>query len=62
MSKKWTVDEAKSYVAKVVKGKQQAGLTYCSALDYLMNHTNVNVEKHPLAKKENEDDSFNSDI
>ena len=40
MGKSWTVEEAKAYVAKVVKGKQQAGLKYCSAVDFLINHAN----------------------
>ena len=55
MSKKWTVDEARAYVVKVQKGKIPTGLTYCSALDFLMNHTNVEI--HPLAEKEGEDDN-----
>ena len=56
MGRKWTVDEAKAYVTKVLKGKQQSGLTYCSALDFLMNHTNVQVNLHPLAEKEEDND------
>lgn len=38
MSKNWTIEEAKAYVSKVVKGKQQTGLKYCSAIDFLINH------------------------
>lgn len=57
MSRKWTVDEAKAYVLKVLKGKQQSGLKYCSAVDFLMNHTNVNVNLHPLSEKEDDNDS-----
>ena len=38
MGKNWTVEEAKAYIAKVVKGKQQTGLKYCSAVDFLINH------------------------
>ena len=61
MSRKWTIDEARSYVTKVQKGKQTVGLKYCSAIDFLMNHTNTNVEVHPLAEKEGENDSLDSD-
>lgn len=53
MSKNWTVEEAKAYVSKVVKGKQQAGLKYCSAIDFLMNHGKI-VDLH---KEENNDSS-----
>lgn len=60
MSKNWTVEEAKMYVTKVLKGKQQTGLTYCSAIDFLMNHTNTQVNLHPLATKENDNDSTDS--
>lgn len=60
MSKKWTIEEAKMYVTKVLKGKQQAGLKYCSAIDFLTNHTNTQVNLHPLAEKENENDIVNS--
>ena len=52
MSKKWTIESARTYVAKVQKGKQQSGLTYCSAIDFLMNHTNV----QSLATKEEDND------
>lgn len=45
MTKKWTVESAKSYVTRVQKGKQQAGLTYCSALAFLENHASPNVGK-----------------
>lgn len=55
MTKKWTVESAKSYVAKVQKGKQQAGLTYCSALAFLENHTSPNVDKQ---SKEKNDGNF----
>ena len=60
MSKKWTVEEAKMYVTKVQKGKQQIGLKYCSAIDFLMNYTNAQISLHPLAAKEDENDSINS--
>ena len=52
MSKKWTIESARAYIAKVQKGKQQSGLTYCSAIDFLMNHTNV----QSLATKEEDND------
>ena len=61
MSKNWTIEEAKSYVLKVVKGKQQTGLKYCSALDFLMNHTNATVDLHPLAAKEDDNDFSRTD-
>ena len=61
MNKKWTVEEARNYVAKVQKGKQQVGLKYCSAVDFLMNHTNTKIENHPLAQKEGDDDILDSD-
>lgn len=57
MRKIWTIESAKAYVAKVQKGKQQPGLTYCSALDFLLNHTNVDVNLHPLAVKEDDNDT-----
>ena len=60
MSKKWTIEEAKMYITKVQKGKQQAGLKYCSAIDFLMNHTNAEVNLNSLAAKEDENDSVNS--
>lgn len=56
MSKKWTTEEARSYITKVQKGKLPVGLTYCSALDFIMNHTNMQIDKHPLMVKEGEDD------
>ena len=52
MSKKWTIESARTYVAKVQKGKQQSGLTYCSAIDFLMNHTNI----QSLTTKEEDND------
>lgn len=61
MSKNWTIEEARNYVAKVQKGKQQAGLTYCSAIDFLMNHTASKMTMHSLARKEGENDNFESD-
>ena len=47
MGKKWTDESARSYVAKVQAGRNQIGLTYCSAMDYLVNHENefVNAEE-----------------
>lgn len=57
MSKNWTIEEAKAYVSKVVKGKQQAGLKYCSAIDFLMNHGKA-VDFH---KEENDNDSSGVD-
>ena len=63
MSKKWTIETAKAYIAKVQKSKQQTGLTYCSAVDFLINHSNTNVNLHPLAvKNENNDDNDRIDI
>lgn len=53
MGKKWTDESARSYVAKVQAGKNQIGLTYCSAMDYLVNHAAPpKIEKHPLAEKD----------
>lgn len=60
MSRKWTEESARSYVAKVQSGKNQIGLTYCSAIDYLTNHVASKIEKHPLAIKENENDNCKS--
>ena len=57
MSKKWTIETAKAYVNKIQKGKQQIGLTYCSAIDFLMNCTNHEVRLHPLATKEDDNDN-----
>ena len=61
MGRSWTVDEAKAYIMKVVKGKQQSGLKYCSAVDFLMNHTNITVNPHPLAAKEDDNDFSRTD-
>ena len=61
MKRVWTVESAKAYVAKVQKGKQQSGLTYCSALDFLTNHSNVAVNLHPLAAKDNDNDDTDTD-
>lgn len=36
--KKWTKENANKYVEKVKKGKQEKGLTYLSALDFLRHH------------------------
>lgn len=55
MKREWTVEEAQKYVAKVQKGKISTGLTYCSAIDFLMNHTNKFIVNK---KDENEDDSI----
>lgn len=60
MSKKWTVEEAKNYIMKVQKGKQQSGLKYCSAIDFLMNHTNTEVKNYPLMEKEDDTSKFNN--
>lgn len=60
MGRKWTEESARSYVAKVQAGKNQVGLTYCSAIDYLANHVASKVEKHPLATKEDENDTDKS--
>lgn len=36
--KKWTKETAKKYAEKVEKGKQEKGLTYLSAIDFLRHH------------------------
>ena len=59
MSKKWTIESARSYINKVQKGKQQPGLTYCSAIDFIMNHTNTEINIHSLAKKDDDSDINN---
>lgn len=56
MSKKWTIESARAYIAKVQKGKLQPGLTYCSAIDFIINHTNV----QSLATKEEDNDRTNN--
>ena len=60
MAKKWNVEEARNYVAKVQKGKIPYGLTYCSAIDFLMNHTGSKVEVPPLDEKQGEENVFDS--
>jgi hypothetical protein len=57
MSKKWTIESAKAYVNKVQKGKQQSGLTYCSAIDFLMNHTNLETKTPTLVTEEDSNDN-----
>ncbi len=37
--RKWTKESAKAYVDKVKVGKAPRGLKYCSALDFLANHS-----------------------
>lgn len=59
MSKKWTIDSARAYITKVQKGRQQPGLTYCSAIDYLANHCDIKTNLHPLAEKENDNKPIN---
>ena len=38
MKRKWTKEKAKKYVDKVDKCKQEKGLTYLSAKDFLKHH------------------------
>lgn len=38
MKRKWTKEKAKKYVDKVDKSKQEKGLTYLSAKDFLKHH------------------------
>lgn len=40
--KKWTKETAKKYIDKVEKGKQEKGLTYLSAIDFLRHHKKNN--------------------
>lgn len=40
--KKWTKESAKRYVEKVEKGRQEIGLTYLSAKDFIRNHRKGN--------------------
>lgn len=40
--KKWTKDSAQKYVDRVEKGRQEIGLTYLSAKDFLKNHKKGN--------------------
>jgi len=60
MSHKWTEESARSYIAKVQAGKNQIGLKYCSAIDFISNHVTPKVEKHPLAAKEDRNDNHKS--
>lgn len=54
MSKKWTIEEARAYISKVQKSKQPIGLTYCSAIDFLLKcNSNLSEIK--------EDENDNSD-
>ena len=57
MKRKWTVDEARSYVMKVQKGKIPSGLTYCSAIDFLINHTKAQIDNESFIKIEDENDT-----
>lgn len=45
MAKNWTLEEARAYVKKVQNGKQQVGLKYCSAIDFLTKMANSDKEK-----------------
>jgi len=40
--RKWTKETARRYVERVEKGKQEIGLTYLSAKDFLKNHKKGN--------------------
>lgn len=40
--KKWTKETAKKYAEKVEKGRQEKGLSYLSALDFLRYHKKNN--------------------
>lgn len=37
--RKWTKESAKAYVCKVKAEKAPRGLKYCSAVDFLANHS-----------------------
>ena len=50
---KWTIESAKTYVAKVQKGKQSIGLKYWSAVDFLTKQTATSTST-PV--KENSDE------
>ena len=57
MGRKWTDETARAYVAKVQAGRNQVGLTYCSALDYIMNHTGSKKEKPKISVEDIRDDN-----
>lgn len=38
MKRKWTNETAEEYIKKVELGKEQKGMKYLSAIDYLKNH------------------------
>lgn len=52
MAKKWTIESAKAYVAKVQHGKQQVGLSYYSAVDFLA-RIGTSVEKVEVESNDN---------
>lgn len=39
MKHTWTKAEAENYVARCERGAEKKGLKYCSAMDFLKNHT-----------------------
>jgi hypothetical protein len=45
MKRKWNTTTATAFVTKVKNGKLPQGLTYWSAIDYLNNHTSLEVPK-----------------
>lgn len=49
--KKWTKDSAQKYVDRVEKGREEIGLTYLSAKDFLKNHKKGNSILNLLATK-----------
>jgi hypothetical protein len=57
MAKKWTIESARAYVAKVQRGKQQIGLTYYSAMDYLLKNASCTSDL-----KVNQNDNVSNDI
>lgn len=46
MKRKWTSETAEEYIKRVEKGKEQVGMKYLSAIDYLQNHKRLS--KHSI--------------
>lgn len=55
MKAKWNEKSAKAYIEKCDKNPSLKGLTYCSALDYVSNHSSPLKSEKPDGKEvENE--------
>ena len=48
MKHTWTKEEASAYVARCDRGAEKKGLKYCSAIDFLKNHTSAVITEDAI--------------